>query len=246
MIDIYTINMDKHTERKSRIESYSREIDAIFTFVPAVDGAILDDDYVNSLKEESLRAHGRALSPGEVGCYLSHISALKLFYETGKNFAIISEDDIVFNTNFESVINKILGNYSNEFDLLLLGYRNGYGSFWGKRLISDIEIFRFPDCGYGAHGYLISREGALKILSNASTPIWPFDYVTGGFYIKKLRVYGLSEKIIELDEVTSNNSSLECERNENGVTSRDKMGVIMFSWFRKLIKQMMPVRNYES
>lgn len=248
MISIYTINLKKNTERRERILQQADSIGVSINFIDAVVGVDLDEKYIDSLSEKSSHFISRTLSKGEIGCYLSHIKAIKKFILSNDDFAIITEDDIIFNNSFISFYKQMseLRVHNIFFDIILLGYRNGYGSFWGRSKISEYELLRFSDNGYGAHAYLISRNGALKIITEASEPIWPFDYVTGGKALELLKVYGLVNKIVELDEFTSNLSSLEEERNILGIISTTNNNKHSFyKNIKKTFKQIIPIRQYK-
>ncbi|HIF9138804.1 TPA: glycosyltransferase family 25 protein [Photobacterium damselae] len=248
MISIYTINLKKNTERRERILQQAASVGVRIDFIDAVVGVDLDEKYIDSLSEKSSCFIGRTLSKGEIGCYLSHVKAIKKFLLSNDDFAIITEDDIIFNDSFTSFHKKMseLRAHNIFFDVILLGYRNGYGSFWGRSKISEYELLRFSDNGYGAHAYLISRNGALKIIAEASEPIWPFDYVTGGKALELLKVYGLVNKIVDLDEFTSNLSSLESERNTLGIISTtNNKKHFFYKNIKKIFKQIIPIRHYK-
>lgn len=69
--------------------------------------------------------HGKKDNYGEVGCYLSHVKALKEFLETEDEFAIICEDDISIRPEFKEVIDKAVQE-SKRWDILRLsGLRSG-------------------------------------------------------------------------------------------------------------------------
>lgn len=246
MTRIYAINMLSQIERKKRIQCFSETSKHYFEFIDAVVGKDINSEELRRLCSFSIDNIKRKLTPGEVGCYLSHLKAIHCFLETKDNYAVIAEDDIVFSSSFDRVLDELTFESKSSFDVLLLGYRNGYGSFWHSMNTGSQKCIRFVDCGYGAHGYLISRAGAEKILSLCSEPKWPFDYVTGGFALGDLRVYGLENKVIELDEYTSSLSSLESGRKKLGQVSTD---VSAHSFIRRVwwfIKRLRPIAKYET
>lgn len=247
MISIYTINLESETTRKNNISIQFNGFDIKHYFVNAIVGKNLDKIHLSNIVKQSKDNIGRELTAGEVGCYYSHIKAIQQFMGSNDDFAIITEDDIVIVDDFERHVCDIINNFNKNIDILLLGYRNGYGSFWKGTSIAAYDCVRFVDCGYGAHAYLISKLGAKKILSLAASPTWPFDYVTGGIAIPTLRVYGLKNKLVELDESTSNASSLENERNDLGsISTLLRQPVSILKYFKFFIKRLLPIRSYDN
>lgn len=239
--------MDSELSRRINISLQLKGLSINHQFVNAVIGKDIDSVHLSRLAKNSLFNIKRELTAGEIGCYFSHVKAIKMFLASDDNFAVITEDDVKFLSGFEGVILDIIMNISNDVDVLLLGYRNGYGSFWKGISISEHDCIRFVDCGYGAHAYLLSRSGAEKILSFASQPSWPYDYVTGGVAIPSLKVYGLKDKIVNLDELTSNLSSLERERNNLGSLSTrycESTEVSRFTKLKWFIKRLFPIKSY--
>ncbi|EFO4595486.1 glycosyltransferase family 25 protein, partial [Escherichia coli] len=220
MIKIYTINLFTENARREKILSLAKKLELPIKIENAIIGSNLSKEYLDNLTNESIDKIGRNLSPGEVGCYLSHIKCLKNFLSSGDEFAIILEDDVTLDYRIKDFISTIeFKETTLFFDVMLLGYRNGYGSYWGKKKWNSHKLLRFPDCGYGAHAYLVTRKGAEKIVYNNAIPIWPYDYVTGGRADKTIRVYGVEKKIVDLDFYNSSCSSLEAERNYLGAYS---------------------------
>lgn len=243
---IYCINLESEFNRRNYIKIKSKEYNLNVSFINAVLGKSLDSNLLTSFHSDSESVINRRLTDGEVGCYLSHINTLKEFLSTDDDYAIVIEDDIEITENLMFFINEFKDSKEpNNFDIILLGYRNGYGSLWGATSFLGRDIIRFSDCGYGAHAYLITRYGAEKILNEATIPQWPFDYVTGGAVIPTLRVYGLKYKIVELNSVLSQQSSLEGGRNFLGSYSTSYVNKGLFSYVRKLLKMLKPIKSYK-
>jgi glycosyl transferase family 25 len=180
-------------------------------FYNAILGRDLPSDLKVQFRKQAKNEFFRELTDGEIGCYMSHIGCINKFFESGDDYILITEDDILFSESVPKLLEKIKEINQPIFDVLLIGYRNGYFSYFGSKKQNNIHMNRFVDCGYGAHAYVLSRKGAKKILDSHSIPTVPFDYVTGGWKDESLRVYGMENKVVELDE-TSEDSSLEADR----------------------------------
>ena len=88
------INLDTETDRQEHMNSLFDYYEIENTRISAID-ARGDNDATEFL-------HGRfpeLITPGELGCTMSHLKAIKHFYyETDLDHIIICEDDIVFDT----------------------------------------------------------------------------------------------------------------------------------------------------
>ncbi|MCU4413733.1 glycosyltransferase family 25 protein [Acinetobacter sp. WU_MDCI_Axc73] len=64
---------------------------------------------VSQYFEMGVAGKNKAMTPGELGCTLSHLEALKDFLSTNEKYAIIFEDDVIerFEINFDDLENQI-------------------------------------------------------------------------------------------------------------------------------------------
>ena len=108
------------------------------------------------------------------GCALSHIKVWKKILENNDEYALILEDDVVFENNFKKEFKDIINNVPDNFDILYLGcfgcgvnYKISnlglriYGKGELKKINDKIII---PRHALATHGYIISKKGCKKIL----------------------------------------------------------------------------------
>jgi GR25 family glycosyltransferase involved in LPS biosynthesis len=89
---IYVINLKRRPERLSKlIDNFNQYNVTNYTIVEAIDGSTEDlHQYVNG---------NYGIRNSELACTLSHLKAIKQWYETSDNeYAIIIEDDLSFET----------------------------------------------------------------------------------------------------------------------------------------------------
>ncbi|WP_042846701.1 glycosyltransferase family 25 protein [Providencia rettgeri] len=243
-MNIYVINLASSLDRKEHIIKKAKDLDISLKFIDAVNGNKLSPKIIKTNSSNSIKNINRHLSPSEIGCYFSHLRAIESFLKTNDSICLILEDDIYFSEEIKSIIEKFSHIQEFPFDILLAGYRNGYCSLWHQLEFLNTHLLRFSDCGYGAHGYFLTRAGAKKILLNNSIPSWPYDYVTGGKADPSLKVYGLKSKAILLEPVLSNNSSIESQRNALNEFSRSNHDSILAK-VKKTLKQLKPIKKYD-
>lgn len=92
---IYVINLDRDTVRMATIARNLAGLGLDYERIPAVLGRELPDpgSYVDT-KGYPRHNHADQPRPGEVGCYLSHIKAMRRLLETDSPCALILEDDV--------------------------------------------------------------------------------------------------------------------------------------------------------
>ncbi len=109
MIYCFVINLDRSPERWERISRFFGAFpEIILVRVPAIDvsrdkDAVSPDNYSPYLFR---LLNGRNATDGEIGCYLSHLKALKMFLETDAEYAVVCEDDIRPESCFAEIIQE--------------------------------------------------------------------------------------------------------------------------------------------
>ena len=90
------INLDRSTVRRAQVEEELRRHGLASDYVrfPAVDG-------------KQVGSAASPLGPGEIGCFRSHVGALRLF-AAGDRHIHVAEDDIVFSARFAAVAGELV------------------------------------------------------------------------------------------------------------------------------------------
>jgi len=170
--DVYLINLDRNKDRlQNFIEQWIKTDMQNKTFkrIPAVDGSKLNlSTYVskrayreiNEIEMNGYRTKHYQLTPGGVGCYLSHLNAYKLISESKNDYGLIFEDDVSIPKNFYEKFNNILKDVPNDWDILLLSCH----CIKCKRqeIYSDVNKFIWLHC------YLVRKESAKKLVDYLS------------------------------------------------------------------------------
>jgi glycosyl transferase, family 25 len=115
----YVINLPNATQRWGEIRSNLEDLDIQYVRIEAILG-----DKLSLKKREYNRikyniSHGKRTNLRQVGCYLSHIKALKIFLESGDEYGLILEDDIRLPTNIKKLIEFAIP-HDTAWDLLRL------------------------------------------------------------------------------------------------------------------------------
>ena len=92
---IYVINLDRDTERMASTHDNLTRLGLGYKRLPAVMGKDVSD-WENLIDMPAYVWRNRLDVPraGEVGCYLSHLKAMKTFLQTNAPWCVILEDDV--------------------------------------------------------------------------------------------------------------------------------------------------------
>lgn len=226
---------DRHGERLSTVVRRFSAIDARYlksepdkeTLIPTftlADQLTVDP---NPLLVVDDQTHARKIkmTRQEIAVALSHIEVWKLIADGDVPSALVLEDDVVmpygFARNLEETWSAV--EFSSEgianFDLLYLAYRD-VGAFISPQ---DQALMRRKDPGlWEASGYVVTREGARKLL-NKLPMHGPVDLWLN-LQFSDLRVFTAARPIIEqrLDEPSTNSYSVLPVLSQVGVITREK------------------------
>lgn len=164
-IPVFVINLDGSVDRLESAQKQLRAMGIAMERFPAIYGKSLtlqqvEDCYDTDLNRTKFR---RPLSPGEIGCYLSHRALWQKMVNENIEVAIVLEDDIEVEAGFPDVIQQL--RRLQGWDMIKLSDdRDGKGD---QALPLDdtyrlVNFHKVPNC---TTGYAISLSGAKKLLT---------------------------------------------------------------------------------
>lgn len=108
--------------------------------------------------------HGRQISPGELGCALTHRIAYRRIIDEDLDWALILEDDGILLEEFAAKAGTLLEK-ANTFDVIQLFYsENRYHRLLPVDKVGAAEICRFTGPHASAMAYIVRKSGATKLL----------------------------------------------------------------------------------
>ena len=177
MLDVYAINLDRSTERWARLAR-------AFSAVPELQlhrvSAIDVQQQPQYAKPPYFHAYGfrlrmgRAARGGEIGCYASHLLAMRQFLETQTEFALICEDDVQPTPELPAVLAALTA-CADRWELVRLTRCRTRGFYPWKNLPAGHTL------GTNLHGlsfaaaYLLNRQGAERLLKHLAGMRLPYD-----------------------------------------------------------------------
>ena len=154
---ILLINLDRSAERLAYVDAQLRLLGVAYERVAAVDGSALPPRV-----RGQVAAH---LTPGEIGCLLSHQAAWQKVATGPDQFAIILEDDVMLSAGFaalasdESWIPSDAGLVKLETTL-----RPVMVDRVPTSVHDGIAVVRLLSDHYGSASYVVSKAAAAKLL----------------------------------------------------------------------------------
>ena len=162
----YYINLKQREDRKQNTEDLLAKLEITdYQRIEAVDGNLVDYQKVldNKMKvcERWLDPlEDRPLTPGEVGCTLSHIMAWSKIVTSGEP-GIILEDDLYHSSDKYNIAQ--IKERLDDFDLVYLSKYN-----MDKNAQGFDDVFEIPGYCYWTAAYALSVEGAGKLLNKVA------------------------------------------------------------------------------
>ena len=191
LMKAFLINLDKAKERLASCKIEFFKLGLNFELIEAIDGKNLSLPNKNINSFFYMVKHGKKINLNELGCYLSHLKALRRFIECKEEFALICEDDIEFNEDLLQVVNKAIKS-PIYFDLLRLSGSENKNKEKGLpiKLLSLVNNFSLSiNLTYKpiAACYLVNKKAANKILNRIEVMHLPFDYAFDRDWILGIR-----------------------------------------------------------
>jgi glycosyl transferase family 25 len=162
---IYLINLDRSTDRLRSAEQHFNAVSLPFERIAAIDARTEDLSIYPVDRRVFQRTHGRTtIRPGEIGCYFSHLKAIRAFLASGREFGIILEDDVLPQRQLSAVLEELL-DFSNEWDIVSLFHFHRGGPVvvrQAKEFSLAVHVAHISS----AAAYLLSRNAAERLIKH--------------------------------------------------------------------------------
>ena len=106
----------------------------------------------------------------------------------------------------------------NECECILLGSNDDikrdiflYTSLWKrKKYVKNYKLYKFTKVAFGTYGYIMTKQGAQRLLQAIEVIDKPIDHYTGGFDI--LDCYGLIPRCVKISDHEKIKSKISSQR----------------------------------
>lgn len=186
----FVISLPEAAQRREFMKAQLEKLGIAFDFFDAVDGRGFDvPNYPAYAKFRRRAFFGKDLTGGEIGCLLSHREIYERMVEQGIKRAVVFEDDAILHEDLPRVIEALL-RHTDKFDLV---------RFLGSEKVARLEqkivmpitgeytLNRLCSTPGGAHAYLITLDGAKKLLAQMRCNYLPVDTLMGHVWVTGVR-----------------------------------------------------------
>lgn len=203
---VFVISLKGSHARRAAMAAQMERCGLPFEFFDAVDGRSLD--VTAQPRYDGMRRlafFGKHLTGGEWGCLLSHFALYEKMIAADIPRCVIFEDDALLAPEFRQILETIL---STDFQYDLVRFmgstkiaRKGYRKI--LKVGGDLWLGRLPSIHGGAHAYLITQQGARKMLAYAARHkiAYPVDTLLGRCWETGLDVYAVNP-VVRQDTVS--------------------------------------------
>jgi len=227
-LPVYVINL-AHDRKRWEAVVHSAEVHAprlAIHRIEAIDGRAIEAAAKEGADLTAFnRLCGRDMLPGEYGCYRSHLKALEAFVADGAPYGLILEDDIAFDADSAPRIQAVIAALPDLGVIKLVNHRR-------PLMIDFADTTRGDSIGRTLHGpqgsaaaYLVSRQGALRLLDALATMTLPWDVALERFWS-----HGVSVLTTDTDSLSFN----EGREASNIVSASSDYDSVKYPWYRRL------------
>ena len=175
---IYVINLATDSQKVYRnIQKLNFKDDVPFYEFPAINGWDLVENKIDSPykfkeadwwklpsnpKEPQNDWWSRNLTPGEIGCGLSHYQVIEGAYNSGYENVLILEEDFYLNDEFDKFPEFELNHLNDDYSICYLG-RSALERDKEESVNEALVRCKYT---FNTHAYMISRKGMKEILES--------------------------------------------------------------------------------
>lgn len=170
----YVINLERATARWKHMRSQLEALGIPYTRIEGVYGDRLSEPVAGYDERRYHIRHGKVTNKREIGCYFSHIKAMKTFLESDLPYALILEDDVTLPADIAALLKSCIRHGSGWDMLRLTSSRNGeYLTFaqlpGGSELAYNLKVLK------NTGAYFVNRHAAKCCVEKMLPMSLPYD-----------------------------------------------------------------------
>ncbi len=171
---IYLINLSRSSDRLEHMRKVCTDAGLDFTRIEGVDGRELSVGVIDKVVVGESR-WGK-LTPGEVGCFLSHRKCWEALVKEGAQYGVILEDDVVLGEEAAAVLGSVDW-IPKDADIVKLEAADErvYLDSRVSGVIMGRKIRRLRTSHFCSGGYVVSCSCARRLISSSETFSEPVD-----------------------------------------------------------------------
>ena len=170
------INLERSPKRLARIAADLAQAGIAFERFAAIEGRNLDPSQCPDFDRQAYeRLHGKLPTANELGCYFSHVGAIRAFLASGREWGLILEDDARVPADLRERVARLLASGAQGDMNLLYGNRRHF-SMVTAELGQGQQVVGYWAKQTGAVAYLINRKAAQAFSDHLLPMRLPLDH----------------------------------------------------------------------
>jgi glycosyl transferase family 25 len=195
---IWVANLQRSHERRRFMQRQLQAMGLDCHFINAIDGENLtENDLQKYSQAQALKAKGRELSTGEIGCALTHASMYRQMIDNNIEEVLILEDDVCLTQDLLQVL-RLRRDFPDDWDVINFTNNSAETIPLGKPIFAGYRICKFEGMANRASAYLINLNGAKKVIDHLYPIRLPADDMIGRSEIAGLHLYGITPRVVAL------------------------------------------------
>ncbi len=177
------INLDRAPERLARITGQLGKLTEFgqeglpFERLPAVDARAFTPEQQAALDAPAYRRkHGMEPLGGELGCYLSHVEAMRRLLASGADFALVLEDDVLVTERLPAALRGLM-RHASRWDMVKLSAVHSGTPQPVLEVAPGQHLAVMLSRCTGSSAYLINRRAAQAYARDLLPMSLPYDHV---------------------------------------------------------------------
>lgn len=190
-LPIYVINLDRAEDRWAAMQGSLNHLGLVSERVSAFDGRAGEHEEVSRYDEALSRRYGGApQSETTMACFASHYRVWQQVCDSGQA-ALVLEDDLAFQNGFLEALALARQRIEERhyIRLFALNQKRRYQEI--ESLPNGLRLVRLTYRPIGAQAYLLSCEGAKRLLAHAKRWFQPVDDYLDCFWVHGLAPYAV-------------------------------------------------------
>jgi len=202
-IKTYVISLSDQKRRRAVVEARLNAIDHEFIFFDAIDGRscnLRSDPSYSGIRRRLF--FGKDLTSPELGILFSNKEILKDIIKNNYREALVLEDDVVVKDNFHFILSKLIESNINWELVRFLG-KPKMAKYRQRKIFNldaSFNLVRIGSTPGGSYAYIISQEGAKKLLKSMDKIYLPPDILMGSPWITNIEVMVIMPTIATWDK----------------------------------------------
>ncbi len=169
------ISLERRPDRWADFQKYVRAAGMEVQRFLAVDAKAFDAvthpavsvGTAHNIKFNTRRGHHEIDTPGAVGASLSHFKVWEMARDGGAPAVLVFEDDAPIIPDFKPRLARVLANLPPQWDIIQFQLTDWGNGVTGCKPVPGMEPWQDCTALMGAYAYMISRDGARKMLEKA-------------------------------------------------------------------------------